>query len=95
MGSITSILAAAVVTVALTAPASALTITNKDSKEHTIGVDMGDKEAVHKVPAGGTVSFKDECKDGCGFTGPWNHSWMAKTGADFSFDGKGIIGGRS
>lgn len=67
--------------------ASALTITNKDSKEHTIGVDTGNAESVHKVPAGGSVTFKDECKDGCGVTGPWQYSVMLKTGETYAFDG--------
>lgn len=77
------------------APALALTITSKDAKEQTIGLDMGNKESVHTVPAGGSVSFKSECNDGCGVTGPWGYSWMAKTGEDFSFRGKELIPGRS
>lgn len=77
------------------APALALTITSKDGKEQTIGLDMGDKETVHTIPAGGNVTFKSECNDGCGVTGPWGYSWMAKTGEDFSFKGKELIPGRS
>lgn len=75
--------------------AVALTITNKDSKEHTIGLDMGNKESVHAIPAGGSVTFKSECNDGCGVTGPWGYSRMAKTGEDFSFQGDKLIPGKS
>lgn len=75
------------------ASASALTITNKDSKEHTIGLDMGDKESVHKIPGGGSVTFKDECKDACGVTGPWDFSVMLKTGDKWEFDGRSLISG--
>ena len=80
-------------------PAMALTITNKSSKEHTIGVDMGNKEEVHKIAGGGSVTLKEQCAEGCGLTGPWGYSWMAKTGQDFAFDDTKLIpgagGGRS
>ncbi|PPC79808.1 MAG: hypothetical protein CTY31_03625 [Hyphomicrobium sp.] len=82
---------ATVIAMSLMAPAaSALTITNKTSKDHTIGVDLGDKERVEKIAAGKTLKLND-CKDGCGLTGPWAFSWMAKTGEDFAFDDKGIV----
>jgi hypothetical protein len=71
--------------------ASALTITNKSSKEQTIGIDMGDKERTEKIDAGKSVTISDECKDGCGFTGPWGYSWMAKSGEDFAFDETNLI----
>lgn len=67
--------------------ASALTISNTGSKDFEIGLDQGDKETVHKVPAGKSINFKSECNDGCGVTGPWNYSWMAKTGETISSDG--------
>lgn len=70
---------------------AALTVTNKDSKEHTIGLDMGDKETVHKIPAGQSVTFKNECDNGCGVTGPWSFSWMAKTGDTIVTDGKPLV----
>lgn len=70
--------------------ASALTITNKSTKEHTIGVDLGDKERVEKIAAGKSVKLND-CQEGCGITGPWSFSRMAKTGEDFAFDDKGIV----
>lgn len=75
----------------MTGPAFALTITNKDGKDHTIGLDMGNKEAVHKIAAGQSMTFKDECNDGCGVTGPWGFSWMAKTGDTLTIDGKNFI----
>lgn len=87
--------AAFTIAIALSAaPALALTITSQDATEQTIGLDMGHKEAVHAIPPGGSVSFKSECDDGCGVTGPWGFSWMAKTGEDFSFKGKDLIPGR-
>ncbi len=73
------------------ATASALTITNKDTKEQTIGLDMGNKETVHKIPAGGSATFKDECNDACGVTGPWSYSVMLKTGEKYDFDGKALV----
>ena len=74
-----------------TTSAMALTVTNKDSKEHTIGVDQGGKETVHKIPAGGLLDLKDECKDGCGVTGPWSTSVMLKAGDKYDFDGKSQV----
>lgn len=85
---ITNFVAGVLAVIALpAASAVALTITNKDKVEHTIGLDMGNKETVHKIPAGGSVTFKDECKDACGVTGPWNYSVMLKTGDKYEFDG--------
>lgn len=74
-----------------TGSALALTVTNKDSKEHTIALDMGDKETVHKIPAGQSVTFKDECNNGCGVTGPWGFSRMLKTGDTLTTDGKNLV----
>lgn len=96
MASATRVLATAVLATGLAASsAAALTITNKDSKEHTIGLDMGNKESVHAIPAGGSVTFKSECNEGCGVTGPWGFSRMAKTGEDFAFQGDKLIPGKS
>ncbi len=92
---VTAFAGAATALMVAAAPAMALTITNKTSQEITIGLDMGDKESVHKIAGNGAITFKEECKEGCGVTGPWNHSWMAKTGEDFSFDGKGVVPGRT
>lgn len=77
------------------APALALTITSNDAQEQTIGLDMGNTESVHAIKPGGSVTFKSECDEGCGVTGPWGYSWMAKTGEDFSFKGKELVPGRS
>lgn len=87
------LLAAAIAAAALMpAAALAVTLTNKDSVEHTVGIDMGNKEIVRKIPAGGSATFNDECqKDGCGFTGPWNYSVMLKGNDKFAFDGKSPI----
>jgi hypothetical protein len=87
--------AASVATLALlvvpATTASALTITNKDSKEQSIGLDMGTRETVHKIPAGGSVTFKEECKDACGVTGPWGYSVMLKEDESYAFDGKSLV----
>lgn len=83
----------AVAALALTfaAPSAfALTVTNKTSKEHKIGIDMGAKERVETIAANKSLKV-DGCKDGCGFTGPWGYSWMAKEGENFAFDAKGIV----
>ncbi|MDO9383793.1 MAG: hypothetical protein Q7T86_13125 [Hyphomicrobiaceae bacterium] len=82
------ILAAGVAAVAISVPslASALTLTNKDKAEHTVGIDYGAKEEVQTVAAGASVTIKD-CDAGCGVTGPWNYSRMLKTGDKVDFDG--------
>jgi hypothetical protein len=72
-------------------PAFALTVTNESAEEVTVGLDMGNKESVHKIPAGQSASFKSECDDGCGVTGPWGYSWMAKTGDTIKTDGKPLV----
>ncbi len=67
--------------------ASALTINNKSDAELQIGLDVGDKETVHKIAAGKSMTFKNECDQHCGVTGPWNFSWWAKTGDTIDSDG--------
>ena len=82
-----ALLAASAVTLALTlapALASALTLTNKDKQEHTVGIDMGAKETTVKVPAGKSATA-DGCDGGCGITGPWNYSAKLKTGDKWDF----------
>jgi hypothetical protein len=76
-----------------TGSAMALTVTNKDSKEHTIGADAGNSETVHKIAAGATLDLKKDCPEGCGLTGPWGFSWLAKNGEAVTFDSKGISPG--
>jgi hypothetical protein len=67
--------------------AHALTVNNKSDAEIQIGLDMGDKETVHKIGAGKSLSFKNECDSHCGVTGPWNYSKWAKTGDTIDTDG--------
>lgn len=71
--------------------ASALTVTNTSDKEISIGLDMGDKEAVHKIAAGKSANFDKECKDGCGLTGPWGYSKWAMAGDKVETDGKPLV----
>lgn len=71
--------------------ASALTLVNKDTKEHTVGLDAGAKEFVEKIAAGATANFKDKCPDGCGVTGPWHYSVLLKPGEKWEFDGKALV----
>lgn len=83
--------ATALILVAATATgAQALTVNNKSDNEISIGLDMGDKETVHKIGAGKSMTFKSECNDHCGVTGPWNFSWWAKTGDTINTDGKSL-----
>jgi hypothetical protein len=46
------------------APALAVTVTNRDSKEHTVTFDKGAEEVDMKVAAGASVTH--ECPEGCG-----------------------------
>lgn len=73
-------------------PASALSLHNSTQKDIKIGVDMGNKEAVESVGAGKTIDLK-ECTDGCGLSGPWGYSKMAKPGDKLTFDGKNVVPG--
>lgn len=75
---------------AMTTGAHALTINNKSANEISIGLDQGDKESVHKIGAGKSVTFKNECDNHCGVTGPWNFSWWAKTGDAIDTDGSSL-----
>ena len=88
-----TLLVSAAALMMMSGAASALTVTNKGTKDHTIGVDMGNKEAVEKVAANHSVSLKS-CADGCGITGPWGYSWMAKDGEDFAFDDTKLLPGK-
>jgi hypothetical protein len=74
--------------------AHALTVNNTSSKELSIGLDQGDKESVHKIAAGKSVTFKNECDNHCGVTGPWNFSWWAKTGDTINTDGSSLTQGK-
>lgn len=81
--------AAAAVALAMTGPASAVTVKNTSSGEFTIGVDLGNEEKVETIAAGKEV--KVECKDGCGVTGPWGFSWFAKPGDTISSNGQALV----
>jgi mevalonate pyrophosphate decarboxylase len=73
----------------LAGPAAAVTVKNTSKAEVSIGIDWGNKEKAEKIPAGKSVSF--ECKDGCGVTGPWAFSWMAKGDDTITTDGKSLV----
>lgn len=85
---------AAAIALTMTTGAHALTINNKSGNEISIGLDQGDKETVHKIAAGKSASFKNECDNHCGVTGPWNFSWWAKTGDTIDTDGKSLTTGK-
>ncbi|MBY0225965.1 MAG: hypothetical protein K2Q28_09190 [Hyphomicrobium sp.] len=73
----------------LTGSANAVTVLNKDTKEHKIGIDWGNKERVEHMAAGKSAKF--DCPDGCGVTGPWGFSWMAKGTDEIVTNGKDLI----
>jgi hypothetical protein len=85
-----SALIAAGLALATATGAQALTINNKSAQEISIGLDQGEKESVHKIAAGKSATFKTECDNHCGVTGPWNFSWWAKTGDVIDTDGKSL-----
>jgi hypothetical protein len=80
---------AAAVVLAMAVPAQAVTVKNTSAGEFTIGVDMGDTEKVETIAAGKEVKL--ECKDGCGVTGPWGFSWMAKGDDVISSNGASLV----
>lgn len=86
---------ASAMTLGLATSAQALTVKNVSDKEISIGLDQGDKESVHKIGAGKSVTFKNECDDHCGVTGPWNFSWWAKTGDSIETDGSSLTAAKS
>ncbi len=86
----TSKLLVAGVALLLTAGSAAtVTVKNTSDAEISIGIDYGDKSEVKEVGAGKSVEF--ECKDGCGVTGPWGFSWMAKGNDVIPTDGKSLV----
>jgi hypothetical protein len=72
--------------------AQAVTVVNKDDQAHKIGIDMGTTESVKEVPAG--KSLQIDCPEGCGVTGPWNFSWMAKGSETITTDGSCLVCGK-
>jgi len=57
-------LVAGALLVALSSPAFAVSVTNKDTKEHTVTVDRGSTETNKKVAAGDTLQV--DCPERCG-----------------------------
>jgi hypothetical protein len=88
-----SVAIAAALALTMTTGVHALTINNKSGNEIAVGLDQGDKETVHKIAAGKSISFKNECDDHCGVTGPWNFSKWAKTGDTIDTDGTSLTTG--
>jgi hypothetical protein len=86
---ITAALTAAAALALLATPAAAVTVKNTSSGEFTIGVDLGSSEKVETIAAGKSVEI--DCKDGCGVTGPWGFSWMAKGNDVISSDGTALV----
>jgi hypothetical protein len=82
-------LAAATAFLLVAGPAAAVTVKNTSDAEISIGVDYGEKSEVKSVPAGKSVTF--DCPDGCGVTGPWGFSWMAKGDDEIPTDGKSLV----
>ena len=81
--------AAAALALSIAGPAFAVTVKNTSSGEFTIGVDMGSSEKVETIAAGKSVEL--DCKAGCGVTGPWGFSWMAKGDDTISSNGKSLV----
>ena len=81
--------AVAALGLATAVPAYAVTVKNDSKAEITIGVDLGSTEKVETIGAGKSVEI--DCKDGCGVTGPWGFSWMAKGNDTITSDGTSLI----
>jgi hypothetical protein len=58
-------LAAGIMLIVLATPVLAVSITNQDTKEHTVTVDRGATESNQKVSAGDTLRV--DCPERCGF----------------------------
>ena len=82
-------IAAAALAMAVAGPAAAVTVKNTSAGEFTIGVDLGSSEKIETIAAGKEVKL--DCKDGCGVTGPWGFSWMAKGDDVISSDGQALV----
>ena len=80
---------AAVLVMAVAGPAAAVTVKNTSAGEFTIGVDMGSSEKIETIAAGKEVKL--DCKAGCGVTGPWGFSWMAKGDDVISSNGEALV----
>lgn len=58
-------LAAGMMLIVLATPALAVSITNQDTKEHTVTVDRGATESDQKISSGDTL--RADCPERCGF----------------------------
>ena len=81
--------AAAALVLAIASPAFAVTVKNTSSGEFTVGVDLGNEEKIGTIAAGKEVKL--DCKNGCGVTGPWGFSWMAKGDDVISSNGEALV----
>jgi hypothetical protein len=81
-------MSSAVALLILAAPAAAVTVKNTGGKPFEIGIDYGAKSTVQNVPADKAVTF--QCKEGCGVSGPWGFSWLAKGDDSFTSNGQSL-----
>jgi hypothetical protein len=72
-------------------PVAALTIKNSSSDDVKVAVDNGSVEAVHTVPAGGSLNVPQDCSTGCAVTGPWSYSRLVNQNAVIDTDGTSRI----
>jgi uncharacterized membrane protein len=89
MSALKTLMSSAVALVLIAGPAAAVTVKNTSGKEISFGIDYASKGQIKKLGPGQSVTF--ECKDGCGVTGPWGFSWMAKGNDTISTNGKSLV----
>ncbi len=77
---ITGIALGVALTAFATAPALALSVTNKDSKEHMLLIDRGADETQKKIGPGETVDLSEACGERCGVTAPRGFTKKAAPG---------------
>lgn len=73
----------------MTGSASAVTVKNEDTVSHKIGINRGNSASLATI--GPKKSEKFDCPEGCGFSGPWGFSWMAKGDDVITTDGKSLV----
>jgi len=89
MSAFKTLTSSAVALLLLAGPAAAVTVKNTSGKQISIGIDYGPKEQVKKVAAGQSATF--DCNQGCGVSGPWGYSWMAKGSDTMSTNGMSLV----
>jgi hypothetical protein len=89
MSPVKSLVAASALTLLMATSAFAVTVDNQSGGQIKVGVDYGTKEDVKTI--GANKSVKLDCKEGCGVTGPWGFSWIAKGDDTIPTDGKSLI----